>query len=268
MEPDLIQTLVGVVGGLLGTLVGGLIAFLTLRTQLRHEAREKERERKLTLRRDVYLGAMEAIGKSQFFLGSFSRDDLGIPKMLEQLQEIPGALTKAQLVASEETFSALDRFGDFMISSSMELFALRVRVNHLREEMTAQNHHISQLEERLSYIREVLRDIPQEDPRNEQGRIERDRNQEELAAARERLQRLAQRNIEVTERLGRETMKATLSSQVEAGKVVLQIRREIELPLKEEWYLRQLDEREKRLQPKADAIYAAVDDILEETDTL
>jgi uncharacterized protein (DUF885 family) len=268
LEPELVQALIGVGGSFLGTLVGGLIAFLTLRAQFRHEAREKERERKLSLRRDIYLGAMEAIGKSQFFLGSFSRDDLGIPKILEQLQEVPGALSKAQLVASEETFAALDRFGDFMISSSIDLFVLRVRVNHLREEMAAQKDHISQLEERLSYIRELFQALPQEDPRHEQGRIEWAGNQNELEAARERLQRLAQRNVEVTERLGKETMKATLSSQAETGKVVLQIRREIELPLKEEWYLRHLEEREKRLQVKANAIYGEVDDIFEETDTL
>jgi DNA repair ATPase RecN len=268
LDPDLIQTLIGVGGGLFGTLVGGLIAFFTLRAQLKHEAKEKERERQLTLRRDVYLEAMEAIGKSQFFLGTFSRDDLDIPKILEQLQEIPGALSKAQLVASEETFTALDHFGELMASSSIDLLALRLRVNHLREEIEAQNLQISQLEQRFSYVRELVQAVPREDPRHEQGRLELDRIQNELMTERNRLQRLTQRNVEVTEHLGREAVKATFSSQVEAGKVILQIRREIELPLKEEWYLRHLAEREGRFQPKIDAIYRDVDDIFEETDTL
>jgi hypothetical protein len=268
LDSNLTQALIGVGGGLLGTLVGGLIAFLTLRTQLRHEAREKERERKLTLRRDVYLEAVASIGKSQLFLGTFSRDDLDIPRILEQLQDLPGALSKAQLVASEETFSAMDRFGDFMVSSSIDLLGLRLRVNHLRGEIVAQNAQISQIEKRFSYVREILQPIPREDRRHQQGLLELDRLQNELAAGRARLQRLTQRNVEVTEHLGRETIKATLSSQVEAGKVILQIRREIELPLKEDWYLRHLGEREGRLQPKIDAAYRGIDDILEETDNL
>jgi hypothetical protein len=268
LDPNLIQALIGVGGGLLGTLVGGLIAFLTLRAQLRHEASEKDRERKLALRRDVYLEAVAALGKSQFYLGTISRDDLGLPKILEQLQELPGVLSKAQLVASEETFLALDRFGDFMVSSSIYLFGLRLRVDHLREEVAAQNAQISQAEQRSSNVREILHQIPQGDHRHQQGLRELDRLQNELAEARARLQRLTQRNVEVTEHLGREAIKATLSSQVEAGKVILQIRREIELPLKEDWYLRHLEEREGRYQPKIDAIYKGVDDIFEETDNL
>lgn len=239
LDPNLMGAIIGVGGSLVGILAGGLIAFLTLRTQLRHEAKEKERERKLTLRRDVYLEAMEAIGRSQLFLGTFSREDFEIGKLLEQLQDIPGALSKAQLVAAEETFAALDRFGDFMMSSTVDLLALRLRVHHLQGEIAAQNEHIAQLE-----------------------------SQDELAAAHDRLQRLTQRNVEATERLGREAIKATLDAQAEAGKVILQIRKEIELPLQEEWYLSRLAEKAGRLQPKIDQIYKDVDAVFEESANL
>ncbi len=239
MDANLIGAYVGAVSSLFGALVGGLIAFLTLRAQLRHDAKEKERERKLSLRRDVYLEAVDAIAKGQVFLGAFSRIDLEITKLLEQLQGIPGALSKAQLVASEETFAAMDNFGDFMTSSTVDLLALRLRVHHLQGEIAAQTEHIAQLE----------------DPN-------------ELAAARGRLQRLTQRNVEVTESLGREAIKSTLEAQAEAGKVILQMRREIEIPLRDEWYLRRLEERADRLQPKIDQIYKDVNSVFEETDNL
>lgn len=268
MNSDIIVALIGVAGGVVGSLVGGFIAFRTLRTQLRHEAQEKERERQLALRRDVYLEAMEAIGKSQALLGSFSREDFEVSKLLDKLEEIPGALAKAQLVTSESTFEALDRFGDFMISSCVTLLGLHLRVRHFQGEVNERQSQISQLQQEYDNVRVFLQQVGPQDPRQAHALSGLQRIQSELASVHAILQKLSQRNLEVTEHLGREAVKATLGAQAEVGAVTVQIRKELELPLREEWYLGRLEERKSRLLPKVDEAYKDVDNIFDETEAL
>lgn len=249
----------------MATLVGGLIAFLTLRAQLRHEAREKERERKLSLRRDVYLETVGEIGRAQLFLSSFSRQDVDLPSLLDHLQQVPAALSRAQLVASQQTFDALEGFGEFLLGNMMNLLALKLRVNHLQNEIDQQNDVIEQLKRKHAYAEAGFRP---EEPSLGQGKTELPSLPKQIIAAYERLGKLTQKQVEITEKLGRETIKATLDAQVEAGRVNLQIRKEIELPLNEALYLERLKGRAARVQPKVDELYKDVDRIFEETESL
>jgi hypothetical protein len=265
---DLLKPLVDAIPNFLSALLGGFIAYWTLRQQLKHEAHEKERERKLTLRRDVYLEVAEAIGSAQLFLGSFARQDIDIARLQEQIQSIPGALNKAQLVTSEATFAALDDFSDFLASRVAPLLVLRLRVDNLGREISRQQEDISRLEQRYTYVRTVLEQASHDDPLRARALDELPKIQSGIESARDRLVKLMDRNVEVTEELGREAFKATLQAQREVGRINVQIRHEIELPLDAEWYLRRLEEREKRLGSMVDEIYGKIDDILEETDRL
>jgi hypothetical protein len=268
VSADIIVALIGVGGGLGGALAGGFIAYKTLLAQLRHRAQEKERERQLTLRRDVYLEAMEAIGKSQTLLGSFSREDFDIPKLLDKLEEIPGALVKAQLVTSERTFEALDRFGDFMVSSCLALLGLHLRVRHLQRAIGDRQRQISQLQQRYDNLHTFLQQVNPQGSLHAKGISELQRIQSEIPSLHAILQKLTQRNVELTEHLGREAVKATLDAQAEVGRVTIQIRSELELPLKEAWYMERLEKRRDRLLTSVDQAYKDVDDIFGETEAL
>lgn len=264
----MIVAFIGFLGGIVGSLVGGFISYRTLRAQLEHEAREKERERQLTLRRDVYLEAMEAIGKSQTLLGSFSREDFDLPKLLDKLEELPGALAKAQLVTSESTFEALEKFGDFMISGCVDLLGSQLRVRHLQGEIKDRQRQISELQQRHENVLVFIHEAGSEDPRQPHALSELQRIQGEQAAGQAILQELFDRHIEATKQLGREAVKATLDAQVEVGKVVIEIRKELELPIREEWCLERLHERKARLLPKVDQAYKHVDDVFDEVDAI
>jgi DNA repair ATPase RecN len=211
---------------------------------------------------------MEAIGKSQALLGSFSREDFDIPKLLDKLEEIPGALAKAQLVTSESTFEALDRFGDFMVSSCIALLGLHLRVRHFQGEIEDRQRQISQLQQTYDNVRVFIQQAGPQDMRQPHALSELQRIQGELSSVQAILPKLTHRHAEVTEQLGREAVKATLGAQVEVGKVTIEIRKEIELPLREDWYLGRLQERKSRLLPKVDEAYKDVDDIFEETEAL
>ncbi len=262
------MALIGFAGGIVGSFVGGFIAYRTLRTQLEHEAKEKERERQLTLRRDVYLEVMEAIGKSQTILGSFSREDFDISKLLDRLEGIPGALAKAQLVTSEGTFEALERFGDFMISDCVALVGLHLRVRHFQGEIESRQRQISQLQQRHENILVFIHEAGPQDLRQPHALSELQRIQNGQASAQSILEKLIERHVEVTKQLGREAVKATLDAQIEVGKLTIEIRKELELPLRKEWCLERLQERKIRLLPKLDEAYKDVNDIFDETEAL
>lgn len=268
MDINILVALIGFVGGIVGSLVGGLISYRTLRTQLDHEAKEKERERQLTLRRDVYLEAMEAIGKSQTLLGSFSREDFDLPKLLDRLEEIPGALAKAQLVTSESTFEALDKFGDFMISSCVALLGSHLRVQHLQGEIEDRRRQLSELQQRHENILVFIHEAGPKDPRQPLALSELQRIQSDQATRQAILQELIDRHVEATKQLGREAVKATLDAQEEVGKVIIEIRKELELPLRGEWCLERLHERKTRLLSKVDEAYKHIEEVFVETETI
>jgi hypothetical protein len=50
--------------------------------------------------------------------------------------------------------------------------------------------------------------------------------------------------------------------------VTIEIRKELELPLREEWYLERLNERKTRLLPKVDEANKHVDDVFAETEAI
>lgn len=266
MNPELIEHLINAGSGLLGTLLGGIIAYVTLRSQLRHERREGERDRKLSLRRDIYMETAAAIGRSQLFLGDFSRQDIITQELANQLRDVPGALNRAQLVASEETFEALEQFGEFFASRTIALLALRMRVDHLQNEIDSEQVNITRHNERRAYIQAKLAELGDESPLIEGGRAALLEVHSQLKVLHNRLITLTNEHVKATEELGRAALKATLDSQVELGRVNVQIRRELELPLSEGWYISRLQKRAERLQPKINDIYRHVDRLFEETE--
>lgn len=264
MDANIIGALIGLVSGILGSLIGGFISYRTLRAQLEHEAKEKERERQLTLRRDVYLEAMEAIGKSQMILGSFSREDFDPSKFLDRLEEIPGTLAKTQLVTSEGTFEALEKFGDFMVSSCVDLLDLRLRAKNLQDEIEDHQRQISQLQQRYENFLVFIQEAGPQDQRQPHALTELIRIQEAQASEQAILQELSSRQLEATKVLGKKAVEATLDAQIEVVRLIVEIRKEIELPLREEWCLERSHKRKARLMPKVDEAYRNVAAIFDE----
>jgi hypothetical protein len=74
-----------------------------LRIQLEHDAAEKAKERTATLRREVYLRAVEELTKANSYLASLPQADLQKTNAAEGLQGFFVAAAKLQLVAEPKT---------------------------------------------------------------------------------------------------------------------------------------------------------------------
>lgn len=265
MEPTVAAALLAGAMGLVGTGVGGVITYLTLTKQLRHQAEESERARALGFRREVYLELAEAIGTGQIFLGSFSRADVDPLRLVEQLHSVPGAVARAQLVATEETFASMDDFGDFFSARVSKLFMLRLRMEHVRRKIAAQERELATLEGLYSHTRFAAEQASSDPTILRQRLADLSAIQSRLDAARDRLAKLTSTNVDITKELGREAYQATLDAQEEAGRLAIRLRRELDLPLDEEWYLERLRHRRKALTPRIDELFSGIDEVIDET---
>lgn len=102
--PDVIWSgLIASVLTLSGVLISNWSNTSRLKLQLRHDADQKTTERTATLRRDVYLSAVEQLTKANTYLGSLPQIDLTKTNAAEGMQGFFGAAAKFQLVAEPKT---------------------------------------------------------------------------------------------------------------------------------------------------------------------
>lgn len=89
---------------LIGSVFGSGVALLAVVLTMRHEAKEKKKEREMALRREVYLGVVEAISSASVVLiKSFLADPQEACEILERLE---ASLGKIYIVGGDETVKA------------------------------------------------------------------------------------------------------------------------------------------------------------------
>jgi hypothetical protein len=93
--------------------------------QLEHDARQRELEREMSLRRDVYLPAAEAIARAQAALGQLTDIKADQIEIGRQLAIDQGILAKAHLIANESTVNALMNYQKVFMPAYLELVMLR-----------------------------------------------------------------------------------------------------------------------------------------------
>lgn len=96
-----------------------------LREQLRHDRELRNRDRELSLRKDVYLSAAEAISAGLNTVGRFADLDIPNNKLTEAYIEKSPAIAKVHLIANEETTKALTSLVSELTAVYLRLFAKR-----------------------------------------------------------------------------------------------------------------------------------------------
>ncbi|NJL26827.1 MAG: hypothetical protein HC897_02570 [Thermoanaerobaculia bacterium] len=267
MNSDTAALLINSATALGGISLGGLISLVILRVQLKNQAREQERERLWNLRRDVFLESAQAIAAAQMALGSIARQDLELGRVQEQLSASAAALSKFQLVASEQTLLAIGKYRDFFVSRSMDVLKMRFRADLVRDTISSQKDLMSKLEQRSGYLRTLREQLAGSEELREMAVVDLRLVQQELESAVDRMERLCEKQKQVAQELG-QAVYQRLEAQEEVGEVVIQIRREIELPLEPERYKKYLKDCRERHSSHVTEMYGGFDDFLAELETL
>ncbi|WP_394168370.1 hypothetical protein [Saccharospirillum alexandrii] len=110
----------------LGVLVSNRNNRKRLEIQLSHDRELKAIERKVSIRREVYLSAVEELVKANNYLGSLAQVDLTKTNIAEGIQGFFISAAKLGLIAEHETGKALN---DLMLAYSALSFRLLAKVS-------------------------------------------------------------------------------------------------------------------------------------------
>ena len=125
-------------GFLVGSLVTVIGVALTnasntkrLRLQHAHERELDARARDLSMRRDVYLNAFEAMATGMTTVGSFGELEIPFQDLMRQYMGKAGAMGKITIVGREETIRAVADFEQALTGAFMRLSGQRNAVDQL-----------------------------------------------------------------------------------------------------------------------------------------
>lgn len=114
-----------------------------LREQFKHDREMRNRDRELSLRKDVYLSAAEAVSAGITAIGRFA--DLEIPnnKLTEAYIDKSPAIAKVHVIANKETAEALTNLVGELNAAYLRLFAKRYP-------LVAQRNQVSFLQQQMN----------------------------------------------------------------------------------------------------------------------
>ena len=96
-----------------------------LQTQLAHERETKNCEREMSLRKDVYLEAAEAVQAGLLAVNRFANPETPHEKVIEGYLDKAPSIAKVHIIAKEETVKALAAFMAALDTLFIRLFAQR-----------------------------------------------------------------------------------------------------------------------------------------------
>jgi len=128
-----------------------------LRLQHAHERELDERARDLSMRREVYLNAFEAMATGMTTVGSFGELDIPFQELMRQYMSKAGAMGKITIVGREETIRAVADFEQALTGAFIRLSGQRNGVDQLyrrTRELEAKLDASAQEQERLTTLLE------------------------------------------------------------------------------------------------------------------
>ena len=106
-----------------------------LQAQLSHERELRKKERELSLRKDIYLAAAEAIATGINTIGQFTNMEVPIEKITETYGEKSPSIAKVYIAAEEETVKAIVHLMSELEASYLQLIAKRIPLEQQKNQL-------------------------------------------------------------------------------------------------------------------------------------
>lgn len=253
---DIPATFWGVIVGSFFSLAGVVISNRAndkrLMRQLEHDRQLKAKERELSVKKEVYLAAAEAISAGITMIGTYSNLDKSPDEVMSNYSPKAPAIYKVHVIAEADTLNALVDLNAELVAGILQLSARRNVLLNLKRE-------IDDLEEkRQSSIAELNRYRSLIDQQNIEG-VTDNRKWEVLQDyykdEKERFFQITTEKTALVARLRQDHFPFAKACTQEALKInkllvplVLAIRRELELPVHKERYMAIADQNLKRME--------------------
>jgi hypothetical protein len=107
-----------------------------LRAQLSHERELRKKDREMSLRKDIYLAAAEAISTGITAIGQFVNMEIPNDKLTEAYVEKSPSIAKVHVIAGEETIKALAPLLSELGAAYLQLLAKRIPLALQKNQIT------------------------------------------------------------------------------------------------------------------------------------
>lgn len=136
----------GVIVGSFFTITGVVLTNLSntkrLNIQLGHDRELKKLERELSLRKEIYLAAAEAISAGLVVIGRIGNLNIAYDKLMESFEEKSPSIAKVNVIAADDTIRAFTAFME-------ELTGAILRISHQRIKLGAIQQRISLIQKQI-----------------------------------------------------------------------------------------------------------------------
>ncbi|MFZ1802506.1 MAG: hypothetical protein WAU05_01170, partial [Nitrospira sp.] len=162
-----------------GVILGGLTALggvmLTnrahaqrLKEQFAHEREVKNREREMSLRKEVYLDAIEAVTARFIAIGHFSNLEIKDDKILEEYRRKALSLGKIIIIAKVETVGAISNLAGELEATFLRLTAKRLPLLFQSQEIVVRRALVDGFLKEQTRMLELIKQHNTDGPRDQQ----------------------------------------------------------------------------------------------------
>lgn len=244
----IIASLIAIVGTLGGVLLTLWDNRKRLTAQLTHDAKQRDREREMEIRREVYLAAAEAVAEAQERLGQVASMDIQEVGKKFSGTSLSPATNKVQLIGSEATVKAVSAFTRKYGEALMALMPKKIHLTRIQAEVNELNSKINATQASRREMIQQFQSIPKT-PENailiqniHNSFQESEKTLEAQMQARDANQALANK-------LFFELLDESLACTIETGEFLVEanlaVRRELDLPIGEEFYRKMTSDNRK-----------------------
>ncbi len=129
--------------------------------RLDHDAQQRDREREMTVRREVYLKAAEAMAQAQEYLASLANIDISLQQHEAMVKGVGADLNKVHIVGSMPTVQAIVEANQFFAHAVSELSIQKLPIRRITHEIEYQQMSIesaaARRDEALASMKEMTR---------------------------------------------------------------------------------------------------------------
>ena len=158
---DVPATFWGVLAGsffsILGVWLTNRASEARLEIQFKHERLVKSTERELTLKKDIYLEAAEAVSAAISSLFNFANLDTSNEKVMESYLQKSPVLAKVHIVGTLQTVDALANLLDEHRKQSFDLWVVRHKLNAQKNAIANLDHFVARFQKEVDITLELIK---------------------------------------------------------------------------------------------------------------
>jgi hypothetical protein len=240
MQMNNVDLLRAVPEAIWGVLLGSVLAFgatfVATRLQLRHDAEQRERDREMSLRRDIFLEAADAVAGTTDYFFKFANIDLPLSELTLTVAK-PGWLNKLYTVASLETIEAFSEASLALGAAAFELLRQRFVLEGVKSKLDVVNEQVEAARREQQSVGEIAHELANQMPSPElfekrkhfQQRWERSLDTFEVVIAEQR--KLIDERLNLQRALIKEAVQLSATYQTKLRAALSQLRGELDFPI-------------------------------------